>query len=100
MCRRQQRGDYGLTSEAKSSWERLRKHQLAASERKWLMEKLLSSITGRIHQVLFLPPFLSTPFLTPLLSLLPLPLPLPLHHSVIFINYLTLSLPRTVVIEA
>lgn len=51
VSRRRQREDYGLTSEAKNSWERLRRHQLVASERKELMEKLLSSIAGKIHQV-------------------------------------------------
>lgn len=49
--RRQQRGDYELTIEAKNSWERLRRHQLPNTERKQLMDKLLTAITGQIHQV-------------------------------------------------
>ena len=49
--RRQQRGDYQLTSEAKTSWEKLRRHRLPNTERKQLMEKLLTAITGQIHQV-------------------------------------------------
>ena len=53
-CRRRQKEDYALTTEAKSSWERLRRHQLANSERRELMEKLLSSIVGQIYQVLSL----------------------------------------------
>ena len=52
ICRRQQKEDYVLTSAAKMSWERLRRHQLVASERKELMEKLMASIQGQIHQVL------------------------------------------------
>ena len=51
VCRRQQKDDYRLTIEAKSSWERLRRHQLVATERKELMEKLLTAIAGQIHKV-------------------------------------------------
>ena len=40
-----------MTSETKNSWERLRRHQLPNTERKQLMDKLLTDITGKIHQV-------------------------------------------------
>ena len=49
--RRQQKRDYELTSEAKNSWERLRKHQLPNSERKKLMEEVLTAISGQVYQV-------------------------------------------------
>ena len=49
--RQQQRRNHELTSEAKNSWERLRRHQLPNTERKQLMDKLLADITGQIHQV-------------------------------------------------